>query len=88
MEHPPIIEMDSFVSGSKGNRKLKENAVASLDEACRNTGFFYVKSPTIDDKSIQQAIESVKDFFLLSEDIKETATATKSKLFRGYQGVS
>ena len=87
MEHPPIIEMDSFVSGSKGNRKLKENAVASLDEACRNTGFFYVKSPTIDDKSIQQAIESVKDFFLLSEDIKETATATKSKLFRGYQGV-
>ena len=87
MEHPPIIKLDSFVSCFKGNTKIQENTVASLHEACRKTGFFYVTSPTIDENAIQQAIQSVKEFFRLSDDIKESAAAKNSMLFRGYQGI-
>ena len=88
MNHPPLIDVSSFGNNLFENSNEKENSALILRNACRDIGFFYVKSDNIDHYSLEDVITTVKQLFELPSEVKESANATNSILFRGYQGVT
>ena len=88
MDHPPLIDLSGFDDNFCEDIKQKEDAVTSLRKACRDIGFFYVKSATINHNAIEEIINTVIELFDLPDKVKESASATNSTLFRGYQGVA
>ena len=88
MDHPPIIDISSFGDNLFEDNSEKEDAALALQNACRDIGFFYIKSNDITHTSLEDAITTVKDLFDLSNEVKESANASNSPLFRGYQGIA
>ena len=87
MDHPPLIDLSGFDDSLCEDTK-KEEAVNCLRKACRDIGFFYVKSATINRKSMEDVIDTIKELFNLPDEVKESVNATNSTLFRGYQGAA
>lgn len=69
----PVIDFASFVNGTDEDR-LRTSS--SIDEACRQTGFFYLINHGVDEKLIERVYSQSKRFF--SQSIDE-----KMKLFIG-----
>ena len=88
MEQPPLIDISCFGENMDKDSNEKIATAASLQNACREIGFFYIKSNIIDQSSIEDAISTIKHLFDLPDEVKESANASNSALFRGYQGVA
>ena len=88
MDHLPLIDLSPFEDNNFDDNNKKENAVISLRNACRDIGFFYVTTDALKHNPMKDVITTVKEFFDLPDEIKETANAINSTLFRGYQGVT
>ena len=88
MEHPPLIDLSAFGDTRGVENNEKEEASTSLRNACRDIGFFYVKSDTVNNNTTDDVIKTIKEFFDLPDDVKSSANASNSPLFRGYQGVT
>ena len=77
----PLIDLQLFES-SPGE------VAQQMHNACRDVGFFYIKSPLLKASHIDDAFEAVHALFDMPLECKEDVAAHKSPLFRGYQGTS
>ena len=79
----PIIDLGPL--GGKGVTGVELNeTILSIEHACKNVGFFYVKNHGIPSKHIKDVFASSKIFFDLSREEKMKIHMGKSKIFRGY----
>jgi isopenicillin N synthase-like dioxygenase len=85
---PPLIDLSSFSNNATDNATLKQEVALSLRNACREVGFFQVRSNALSSALISDAFDATKEFFDLPLLVKESASAFDSPLFRGYQGVT
>jgi len=81
-QYPPLIDLGAF----EKDHHQEEAIALQLRDACREVGFFYVKSPLVTRAVIDDAFDSVNILFDLPENIKQGVAAQNSPLFRGYQG--
>ena len=88
MNHPPLIDLSSFGKNLLGDSNEKDNSALILRKACRDIGFFYVKSSDIAHNSFEDVITTAKQLFELPDEVKQSASANNSILFRGYQGTT
>ena len=81
--HVPVLDLSAF-SAAGGDKKAV--VAEEMRKACVEVGFFYVKSPTLQPGVIDGGFQAMNELFDLPLAVKETANATNSKLYRGYQG--
>ena len=87
--YPPVIDLTPFCDGSSDSALLSKDEVAlQLRSACREVGFFQVKTPSLSQALITDAFDATRALFDLPLEVKETASAFRSPLFRGYQGIT
>ena len=85
---PPLIDLSPFSQTSKISTLSKQDVADQVHKACLEIGFFQIRSPSLNQTVITDAFEATKEFFNLPLEIKETASAFNSPLFRGYQGIT
>jgi isopenicillin N synthase-like dioxygenase len=89
---PPLIDLSTFyntIDGTSTEAMKEKMAVAKkLRKACVEVGFFQVTAPCLNQEIISKAFDATRDFFNLPLDVKESASAFNSPLFRGYQGIT
>ncbi|MFN3232113.1 MAG: isopenicillin N synthase family dioxygenase [Alphaproteobacteria bacterium] len=78
----PVIDLSgSFEPGS-----ARDETVAAVHRACRETGFFYVSGHRVPEQLVAAQIEAAHRFFSMPEEAKQTVHISKSPYWRGYQG--
>eukprot|EP00054_Salpingoeca_dolichothecata_P025392 m.177520 g.177520 ORF g.177520 m.177520 type:complete len:230 (+) comp25340_c0_seq1:99-788(+) len=86
----PLIDISPFTT-LKPTHELaiaKQQVAEQIDQACRDTGFFYVKNHGVPKSAIVAAMDSAEEFFKQPMSIKEeVALATSDFPYsgRGYQ---
>ncbi|KAE8443405.1 hypothetical protein EG329_001886 [Mollisiaceae sp. DMI_Dod_QoI] len=80
----PVIDVSGIWSDDFKVRLKVANEVA---EACESCGFFYVKNHGIDQKLIEETIESNKRYFAKPLEVKMREHIYKSRTLRGYEPV-
>uniref|UniRef100_A0A7S4ICU2 Fe2OG dioxygenase domain-containing protein n=1 Tax=Vannella robusta TaxID=1487602 RepID=A0A7S4ICU2_9EUKA len=84
---PPLIDLAPFVCDTE-TTKTKEEVALELRKACREVGFFQVRSPSVSQEDISRGFAAAMEFFDQPADVKESSSAFNSALFRGYQGTT
>ena len=77
----PIIDIDPLINDCGESQKAA--AVASIDGACRDWGFFQVVNHGISDALIDRVWEETHRFFALPRDVKLSVSRTRENP-RGY----
>ncbi|MCZ6856517.1 MAG: 2-oxoglutarate and iron-dependent oxygenase domain-containing protein, partial [Gemmatimonadetes bacterium] len=77
----PIIDVDPLI-GNQGEPE-KTAAVALIDGACRDWGFFQVVNHGISDALINRVWDETHRFFVLPRDVKLSVSRTRENP-RGY----
>ena len=77
----PIIDIDPLINDCGESQKAA--AVASIDGACRDWGFFQVVNHGISDALIDRVWEETHYFFALPRDVKLSVSRTRENP-RGY----
>ena len=81
-EEIPVIDVSGIFRTSLADRQ----AVADqIHNAATNSGFFYVKNHGVPTSIIEAAHKSSLEFFRQSEELKESANATRSGSFQGWK---
>jgi isopenicillin N synthase-like dioxygenase len=79
--HIPIIDISALTSG----RENRENVAASIGQACRDYGFFYVVGHGVDEHLQRRLEELSQKFFAQDLETKlEIAMARGGRAWRGY----
>lgn len=81
--HVPVIDLTAFTAAGGDKAVVAEE----MRKACVDVGFFYATSPTLQTGVIDDGFEAMIELFDLPLAVKQTANATNSKLYRGYQGI-
>lgn len=79
----PSLDLADF---TKGNKDKKLKFVNDLGEAYHNIGFVAIKNHGLSDSLCEELYEAVKDFFLLSEEVKKEYEIEGIGGQRGYIG--
>lgn len=78
----PIIDMAPLFSPGDAGRT---SVAHQIEEACRRTGFFYVRNHGISDDLIAMLARASREFFALPEDVKlQISMAHGGRAWRGY----
>ncbi|RVX23375.1 putative 2-oxoglutarate-dependent dioxygenase [Vitis vinifera] len=85
----PIIDVAPLLAKSDDPEMAQDPGVSSvvrqLDQACRESGFFYVKGHGIPDSLLKEVKELIRKFFELPYEEKLKIKMTPETGYRGYQ---
>ncbi|XP_073010639.1 homoarginine-6-hydroxylase 2-ODD-233-like isoform X1 [Typha latifolia] len=87
----PVIDVSPLVNKIDDPNMVQDKdlleVVRLLDEACKDTGFFYVKGHGIPDSLVKDVRDITHQFFDLPYEEKIRVKMTPESGYRGYQGV-
>ena len=80
----PIIDLEPLFCADLSARRVLAD---DIEQACRNTGFFYIRNHRIPEILITSTFAEVKRFFALPLAEKRTIAIEQSPCHRGYFGL-
>lgn len=83
-EQLPTIDVSGFASGGSPDQQTADAAAATIDRACRETGFLLIAGHGIAASTRAAMFEQIERFFALPVAEKEKIAIDKSAVHRGY----
>jgi len=75
----------SAMNGASNSAEAKSRLVSDVFNACTRSGFFVIKNHGVDWKIVENAFESLEEFFSLPMEKKMAAHQSNSISFQGYE---
>ena len=81
----PVIDLSPLTSPAAATEEDKKKLISQLQDASKRAGFFVITNHGIDWRIVEQAFESLEEFFNLPMEKKMKVHQSKSPSYMGYE---